>query len=245
MEMTMRRIATIGTVLALAVALGTAPRLLTMARGQSPSPGSTAYGKTLTEWMQLDETWLLAGGPDHVGKMTFLPLPGGDYAGGNFIYGDPGVLVGHLDDITLAPGTPFVLPVIVWYGETYEPALGYPDDPPLPESLFTDPSRALIQVYIDGEPVMDSALARVSPFYFGPAPISVTYPQPTAYGSIAAIFVQGVGFVHHPLSVGTHTIELVSELQIPPDPSILNLSVYPQGLGVIYQNSWTITVSPE
>src|SRR5262249_43628699 len=97
--------------------------------------------------------------------------------------------------------------------------------------------------YIDGKAVMDSTLASVSPFYIGPAPISVTYPQPTSYGSIGAIFVQGVGFVHHPLSVGTHTIELVSELQIPPDPSILNLNVDPDGVGVIYHNTWTITVS--
>jgi hypothetical protein len=137
-----------------------------------------------------------------------------------------------------------VLPVTIWYGETYEPALGYPVDPALPADLFTDPAKNVIPVCIDGNPVMDSTLASVSPFYIGPAPIDVVYPQPTSYGSIAAIFVQGIGFVNTPLSVGIHTIQLLSGLRVPPDPSILNLSIYPEGAGVVYMNSRTITVAP-
>jgi hypothetical protein len=44
--------------------------------------------------------------------------------------------------------------------------------------------------------------------------------------------------------VGTHTITLVSGLRIPIDATILNLSVYPDGVGVVYMNTWTITVQP-
>jgi hypothetical protein len=213
------------------------------ARGGSP-PQSTAFGKTLTEWMQLYWTWALGGGgDDHVGHVKFLQLPSGEYAGGSFTYADPGVLVGHLD-VSLKPGTPFVLPVSIWYGETYLPALGYPDDPPLPADLFTDPGKNLIRVSIDGKPVMDSTRASVAPFYFGPAPIDVVYPAPSSYGSTAAIFVQGIGFVHEPLSVGTHKIELLAGLRVPPDPTILNLNVYPDGSGIVFKNTWTITVAP-
>ena len=239
----MRRTATTVIGLALAVALFAATKFTAEAFGGDPPPQSSAFGKTLTEWMQLYETWLIGGGSDHVGHVKFLPLPAGTQVTGSGTYDDPGVFVGHLD-VSLKPGTPFVLPVTIWYGESYEPGLGYPDDPALPADLFTDPAKNVIAVYIDGSPVMDSTRASVSPFYFGPAPIDVVYPQPTSYGSIAAIFVQGVGFVNTPLSVGTHTIQLLSGLRVPPDSSILNLSIYPEGVGVVYMNSWTITVAP-
>jgi hypothetical protein len=240
----MRRRAAILVGVALTGAVLAVTNLTTRAWGQRCPTESKFYGKTLTEWMQLYETWYIGGatGPDHVGPVKFLPLPNGDTVSGNFTYDDPGIVVGQID-VTLKPGTPFVLPVITWYGEAYEPALGYPNDPALPEDLFTDPHKSLIKVYIDGKRVMDSTVARVNPFYYGPAPINVVYPEPTSYGSIAAIFVQGIGFVHTPLSEGTHTISLVSGLQIPPDPANLNLNVNPEGVGVVYLNTWTIHVS--
>jgi hypothetical protein len=242
----MRRVAAIITGLALAVAMLAAPRMTTEARGQASPPQSKAFGKTLTEWMQLYWTWFYGGGEDHVGNVKFLPLPDhfGDPVGGSFTYADPGTLVGHVD-VTLKPGTPFVLPVLFGTGETFEPALGYPDDLALPAEVFTDPSN-LITVYIDGKPVMDSTRASVSPFYYGPAPISVTYPEPTPYGAIGAILVQGIGFVHPPLSVGTHTIELVSGARASAD--LLKLYtpiIQPEGFGVVLMYSWTITVSPK
>jgi hypothetical protein len=212
--------------------------------------------------MQLYWTSALRGGADHVGLVKLLPLPEGVSSGGSFTPNDPLVLVGHRD-VSLRPGTPFVLPVAVWVGERYHPDDGVPDDPELPDYLFTDPPiRNLIIVYIDGKPVMDSTVASLSPFYFGPAPLPLPedescQPPPSSSscgliyqpardtGPIAALFVQGIGLVHPPLSVGTHTIELVSELRIPPDPTFLNLSVYPNGVGLRFENTWTITVSPK
>jgi hypothetical protein len=230
--------------LALAVALLAVVGTAVEAGGKASPPQSSAFGKTLAEWAQLYITWLIGGGADHVGQVQFLPLPSGEYDGGSFTYEDPGVLTGHLD-VTLAPGTPFVLPVVTWYGETYSPDTGYPDDPPIPAELFTDPDNAVIKVYIDGKRVMDSTRASVGPFYYGPVPLDVVYPEPTSYGSTAAIFTQGVAFVQPPLSVGTHTIELEAELFVPPDPEFLNLTLYPDGFGVRYFNTWTITVSPK
>jgi hypothetical protein len=240
-DITMRRFITITTTLALAITLLAMGGTPVQAGSKASPPQSSAFGKTLPEWMQL----YFEGDTDHVGKVRFLPLPSGDPIGDHlFTYDDPGTVVGHLD-VCLPPASPFVLPVVVWIGETYLPSLGYPDDPALPAELFTDPSKANISVYIDGKPVMDSTRASVSPFYFGPVPLDVTYPEPTGYGSIGAIFAQGIGFVHPPLSVGTHTIALESELSIPPDGTFLNLAVYPDGVGVHYVNTWTLKVSPK
>ena len=242
----MRRIVIMTACLTLAIALLVAPSTTVDAGGKASPPQSSAFGKPLATWLQLYMSWLLGGGgpDDHVGQVRFLPLPSGQVIEGAFTYADPGVLEGHLD-VTLAAGTPFVLPVDVWIGETYLPSLGYPDDPPIPAEIFTDPSKATIKVYIDGKRVMDSTKASVSPFYFGPVPVDVTYPVPTSYGATGAIFVQGVGFVHPPLSVGTHTIELDAEIRVPPDAALLNLSVYPDGVGVRFLNTWTIAVSPK
>ena len=101
-----------------------------------------------------------------------------------------------------------------------------------------------LELLIDGQRVMDSTKASVSPFYYGPVPLDVTYKEPSAYGSTGAIFQQGIGFVHPPLSVGTHTITLVSESFVPPDGTFLNLTLYPEGAGAHYENTWTITVAP-
>src|SRR5262249_7819644 len=101
----MKRITTIVVGLALAVAV-MAVRAVPQARGDGSPPQSNAFGKSLTEWIQLFETWLIGGTtPDHVGHVRFLPLPVGEYAGGSFTYADPGVLIGQLD-VTLGPGTP-------------------------------------------------------------------------------------------------------------------------------------------
>src|SRR5262249_61483645 len=100
------------------------------------------------------------------------------------------------------------------------------------------------KVYIDGQAVMDSTKASVRPFYWGPVPLDVVYVEPSSYGSIATIFAQGIGFVHPPLSVGTHSIYLEAELRVPPDAAFLNLILNPNGVGVHFFNTWTITVSP-
>ena len=239
----MRRLITITTAIALAMTLLATGAATVQAGSKASPPQSSAFGKTLPEWMQLYIGWLLGGGVGHVGQVQFLPLPSGELQGGSGTYADPATLVGHLD-VTLRAGSPFVLSVIGWFGETYLPETGYPDDPPLPADIFTN-RDVITKVYIDGKPVMDSTLASVSPFYYGPVPLDVVYPAPTSYGSIGAIFTQGIGFVHPPLSVGRHTIELESELLIPPDPDFLNLAVYPDGVGVRFINTWTITVAPK
>ncbi len=77
-------------------------------------PNSTAYGKTLGEWLELYWTWWITDGDpatSKVGPVQFMPMPtDSDITDGTGEPGDPLIYSGHVD-ITLAPGTPFVLPV--------------------------------------------------------------------------------------------------------------------------------------
>ena len=59
-----------------------------------------------------------------LGGYSSCPSPLGNQVGGTGTPTDPAIYVGELD-ITLCPGTPFVLPLVGWIGERYE---GYPDD---------------------------------------------------------------------------------------------------------------------
>ena len=240
----MKRVIVTGAALGLGIALLAAAPPRPAAAKASP-PQSSAYGKTLAQWMQIYWTWAFGGGSDQVGRVKLLGIPSETYLGGSFTYADPGILAGHLD-VTLPPGTPFVLPAVAWSLERYaHPVPGYPDDPPIPAEYFTDPSKAVVQVYLDGKAVMDSTKASVAPYYFGLVPLNVTYPAPTSYGSIGAIGIQGVGAVYEPLSVGVHTLTLKDVQRIPPDPAFLNTDLYPAGSGVVFENSWTIRVSPK
>ena len=65
----------------------------------------------------------------------------------------------------------------------------------------------------------------------------VVYPTPTSYGSVAALAYQGYAIVSPPLSVGTHVIKLY-------EPYILESPESPVSLGVIYDNTWIVTVTP-
>jgi len=67
----------------------------------------------------------------------------------------------------------------------------------------------------------------------------VVYPAPSSYGSIAALSFQGVGIVGRPLSEGVHVIHLYEPLIIPAGA----FAGLPDGLGLIYDNTWTITVA--
>jgi len=195
-------------------------------------PQSKAFGKSLAEWMNLYWTWYLGGDQDdHVGHVRFMPIPNGEYDSGSFTADDPGVLIGHAD-VTLGPGNAFALPVAAWIGETYDPDLEIPDDEFLDDSIFT---KTYAVVTIDGKTIMDSTAGPLDEFYYGPMAFDpvIYYDEPTDYGAIGAIWVQGLGFVHQPLSVGEHELSLVSEIIIADFDS-----------GIRFENTWTITVAP-
>lgn len=197
----------------------------TASAGEPSLAQSNAFGKTLAQWMTLYWEWSLGNGPDQVGNVVFLPLPAGEHVSGDFTFGDPGVLVGEAE-VTLRPGNAFALPVITWIGESYLPELNLPDDLPLDSSVFT-----VADVSLDGQSIMNST--DLSEYYYGAAYFDspVEYSEPTNYGANAAVFVQGIGLVHGPLSKGMHTLTLVSAIQIPE-----------YNLGLKFVNTWTIVV---
>ena len=205
---------------------------------QTAPPNSKAFGRSLTEWTTLYFERAFTGASDTVKRVQLLPLPVGERQGdGDFTSAHPSTLVGTAD-LTLKPGTPFVLPVAAWYGESYN--TGQQDDAPLDRSIFTD---SAVHVTIDGVAIIDSNVDDLERWYFGPAYFEppILYSEPTSYGSVSANFVQGLSFVHRPLSAGDHVLTLESEvIAFVPD-------YYGPGadldIGVKYVNSWTIHIS--
>ena len=155
---------TIVTLIAMTL-LASTPLGATSVNAKPAPPQSHAYGRSLSEWMKLYFTWVLGGDQDdHVGNVRFLPLPEGKQVAGEGTYADPAILKGRLD-VDLEPGTPFVLPVSAFYGETYAEELGLPDDLPLDPSIFIN---STVFVTLDGKPLIDSSSDDLSQYYFGP-----------------------------------------------------------------------------
>lgn len=199
-------------------------------------PGSRAYGKSLAEWLETYWRWYFGSNQDltqsKVGRVQLLPIPAGEVISGSFTPEDPALIRGRLE-ITLRPGTPFVLPLFAWTSETYNN--GTPDDPPFPDDLLL--ASVSPNLTIDGCPVVTDENERR--FYVSRTELSppIVYPEPSSYGSIAAIAFQSCGIVAHPLPPGVHEIRLHEPYIVANPP--LGLSAF----GVIYDNTWIVTVS--
>ena len=88
---------------------------------------------------------------------------------------------------------------------------------------------------LDGKPLMVGMGADFPEFHVGPIyfdePIFYDTPQPRGdVNAIGGIFLEGTGFVYPPLSVGTHTLEIVTRT-----PAFL----------LEIRNTWHIRVSPK
>jgi hypothetical protein len=234
--------------LALAVILTTSLALADREDRGGGAPGiapgnSHAYGETLTEWLSTYWRWYYTGADpaqSTVGQVQLMPLPAAAYISGSGTPADPALYQGELD-ITLDPGTPFVLPLFAWVWERYDPVLtqNQPDDIPMADSVALGGAHPILK--IDGKVVISDANKAA---YYVPVtsfdPI-VVYPAPSSYGSIAALSFQGVGVVAHPLSVGRHVIHLYEPIIIP----VGGYYQFPNGYGLIYDNTWVITVKPD
>ena len=217
-----------------AMAFWATPAMAEDGRGITP-PQSHAYGDTLTGWMSTYLRWMYSGADptqSMVGHVKMLPLPVGTQVGGDGSLGDPAIYVGQLE-ITLRPGTPFVLPLGIWTVERYAGYPGVADDPPIPDAAFL--SGVSPSLTIDGRTIVsdgNKAALYVPLTAFDPI---VTYPTPTGYGSVAAVAFQGYGIVSQPLSVGMHVIHLY-------EPYLIDSP--PFSIGVVYDNTWIVTVKP-
>jgi hypothetical protein len=204
-------------------------------------PNANAFGNTLAEWLSTYWRWYYSGADlasSKVGQVQLMPLPVGEQTGGDWTPTNPAVLVGQLE-ITLPPGTPFVLPVFAWVGERYEGYPAVPDDPPMDNAVALSSVHPVLT--IDGRTVLSDA--NKAAFYIPPTAFDpiVAYSTPTDYGAVGAAFFQGVGIVSPPLPVGRHVIHLDEPLIIPPGA----YSGLPDGIGLIYHNTWIVTVTPK
>ncbi len=192
---------------------------------QSPQvlpPNSHAFGKPLSQWLDLYATELLerlVGTktlPQQVGNVLFLQAPAQLDAGGK----------GH-EDVTIKAGTALLYSTVFFYLETYED--GSTDD------LTMDylPQEALTKVehLLDNRPILQNLRA----YYIPTVPLEnpVVYPEATDYGSISANWVQGFAFIITPLPVGVHTLT-----------SYIHFDSDELGMEFTYDESWTITVVP-
>ncbi len=196
-------------------------------------PNSQAYGKSLAEWLGTYWRWYYSGADltqSKVGPVQLMPLPVGELISGSGTSDDPFLFRGQLE-ITLPPGTPFVLPEFAWVGERYEGYPAVPDDSPIPDDVLLAGVHPVLT--IDGRTVLSDA--NKAAFYVPPTPFDpiVVYPEPSSYGSVAAVFFQGDGIVSPPLPPGVHVIHLY-------EPWII-----PGLIALIYDNTWIVTVSPK
>jgi hypothetical protein len=180
--------------------------------GTSPlmPPQSHAFGMSFEDWNVL---WArraievgLGGGtelPNTVGKVRLLPTVIGKGT--------------HEFQVTVRPGTAFVIAPFFVFGETYnDPAI--PDDNPADPFIDEILETTDIQTVLDGRILLDGTGAELARFRFGPVAFddAIVYVEPQfrfldpvtgdPISSTAALFVVGIGTVYHPLPVGKHTL---------------------------------------
>jgi len=210
-------------------------------------PNAHTHGKTLAQWLEGYWRWNYNGSTDvsqpfqpGPSPVVYMPMPVGAQTGGSWLPDDPAYLQGQIE-VTLKPGTAFVLPCFAWISERYN--TGQADDPSIPNTLIRNTitgvdGTGVPEVTLDGKPILkDFWDYYVGPLAFDPV---VEYAQPSSYGSIAAIAFQSTGFVMAPLPPGKHTLHLVERMTILPED--LPGFPYDYYLGLIYDNTWIITV---
>lgn len=211
---------------------------------KAANPNSTAFGQSLAEWIRdaiasqiaTINQIPLAGLEPAKNNVLFLPIPNSDTWED---WEGKSIGIGEMN-LTLAPGVKSVLPILIWYGETYQDhnnvvGGGYPDDQPWPKSEFLPPKGEAV-IILDGVPLVDAS--NQADFYIGPINFKETlwYPAATGYGSTGAIWCEGLGLVLPPLSPGQHTLTLYSW------DYWMGMVNGDAGMG--WFNTWHITVAP-
>jgi hypothetical protein len=126
-------------------------------------------------------------------------------------------------DVTLKAGQPWMLPLWVLFGTSYND--GTPPDPFVDVSVF---KTMEITFKIDGLTVIDSSNAM---YYYSQFPFQPPIPLTGADPINAIIWFEGIGLLHEPLSPGKHTLTLHGKNTQPAFGGIFE-----------YNNTWNVTV---
>jgi hypothetical protein len=145
-------------------------------------------------------SWYYGGvGTQEVGNLFLVPLPSGD-----LISEDPLIFQGSTS-FAVRTGKTVVLPMSFFLGESY--AEGPPDSP---ADYPTDYKASTVLLTVDGRVIIDSTRTKLDCVYVDVTYFSqpVVYPEPSYYGSNAAIWMVGIGVLLPPMSPGEHVIDL-------------------------------------
>lgn len=193
-------------------------------------PNAHPYGKSLADWLSTYYAWSFGPGTSDnlLGRVLLLPQLQPGAPSGSGTINDPLILSGE-GAFTIKPGTSIYGVLIAFNGERYEDGS---EDPVLPDDWWAQYVSG--EVWVDGKRVLDSVPDYyVPPQFFNPP---LFYPEPMPTGSVATLFVQGNGFLIHPLSVGTHTIELKAAVLAPADNGIIPET------GIRFHYTYSVTV---
>lgn len=221
----MRTLRIVAATLTAALMLSAAPAAL----AGSPKGVCQAGGVNqvvLADAMAKYWNWYYGGvGPQQIGRYFLVPLPSGE-----LISESPLIFQGSTS-FTVRTGRTLVLPISFFLGESY--VEGPPDDP---ANFPIDYKASSLLLTVDGRVIVDSTRTKLDCVYvdltYFPQPIM--YPEPSSYGSNAAIWMMGLGILLPPMSPGEHIVQLqvLSDLtQVP-------------GYGFVlgYYNTWYVTV---
>jgi hypothetical protein len=168
------------------------------------------------------------GGPQEIGHLFLVPMPSeGDWTSEGNVLTFQGS-----KSFDVRAGRTLVLPLTFFLGESYID--GTYDDP---ENFPIDYKASTLLLTVDGRVIADSSRTKldcvyVDLTYFTPP---IVYPEPSIYGSNAAIWMMGLGILLPPMSPGDHIIEMqvVSDLTQAPG----------YGFFLGYYNTWYVTVA--
>ena len=171
-------------------------------------------------------SWYYGGatGPQELGRLFLVPMPTeGDWTSeGNVL-----TFQGN-QSFEVRTGRTLVLPLSFFLGESYVD--GTFDDP---VNFPTDYKASSLLLRVDGRVIADSSRSKLDCLYIDLTYFEepIVYPEPTSYGSNAAIWMVGLGILLPPMSPGEHIIEMevVSPLPF-------------WGIQLGYYNTWYVTV---
>jgi hypothetical protein len=167
------------------------------------------------------------GGPQEIAQLYLVPMPSeGDWTSAGNVLTFQGS-----KSFEVRTGRTLVLPLSFFLGESY--VEGPPDDP---ANFPIDYKASTLLLTVDGRVIADSSRTKldclyVDLTYFTPP---IAYPEPSSYGSNAAIWMMGLGILLPPMSPGDHIIQMQVASDLTQAPGY--------GFVLGYYNTWYVTV---